>query len=397
MTSSSDTSDVGGTDAAVLHSERLAALIREEIAARGGRIPFDRFMELALYAPGLGYYVSGARKLGAGGDFVTAPEISPLFGRCIAVQCREVLDRLDGGDILELGAGSGAMAAEILGELDEQGALPRRYLILEVSPELRDRQHERLRQQHAGLIDRVDWLERLPEGFEGVVLANEVLDAMPVHRFRIGEDRRIQEVFVASDGGRWVEVDAPAASPGLLGAVRGLQAGGLAGDPGYASEINLRLGPWLVALYGAIERALALLIDYGYTRAEYYHPERRDGTLVCHFRHRAHSDPYVNLGLQDVTAHVDFTAVAEGGAKAGFGLAGHATQAHFLLGCGLDELIAEAMTGSDTLEVLAGARQLVLPQGMGERFRVLGLEKGVSGPWRGFSVRDLRERLTSGG
>jgi len=402
MTDYPELSAAGVAAAATQQSRRLEAAIREEASAHGGRLPFDRFMELALYAPGLGYYVAGARKLGPGGDFVTAPEISPLFGRCLAAQCREVLERLGGGDLLELGAGSGALAAGILSALEEAGPLPGRYLILEVSPDLRERQRALV----AGrlpppMLERVRWLERLPHGFRGVVLANEVLDAMPVHRFQIDDEGSPLEVFVCppdaagSESLGWHELADDPVSPGLAAAVRALQAKGLVLAPDFRSEINLRLAPWLAALASAIEAALVLLIDYGYPRREYYRAERRDGTLMCHHFHRAHTDPYLHLGLQDITAHVDFSAAADAGRAAGFRVDGFATQAHFLLGCGLDGLLAAAAAaaGEDAMQVLAGARQLVLPQGMGERFRVLGLAKGVGGPWRGFSLRDLSDRL----
>jgi SAM-dependent MidA family methyltransferase len=375
------------------HSRRLEALIRREAAARGGRLPFDRFMELALYAPGLGYYVAGARKFGPGGDFVTAPELSPLFGRCLARQCREVLESLGGGDVLELGAGSGALAADLLAGLEADGALPDRYLILEPGAELRERQRRLLARRLPHLVGRVHWLDRLPEGLTGVLLANEVADALPVHRFVVREDGSPGEVMVRARGAGWAEEVAEPVSPGLAEAVRALQAEGLALEPGYASEIDLRLGPWLAALGGAVGRGLALFIDYGYPRAEYYRAERRTGTLLCHSRHRAHADPYRHIGLQDITAHVDFSALARAGLDAGWTLAGYSTQAHFLLGCGLDGLLADGAGGEDSLDLLLGAKQLVLPSAMGERFRVLGLAKGVNRDWCGFSLRDLSGRL----
>jgi SAM-dependent MidA family methyltransferase len=379
--------------AAALVSERLGELIRQEAHARGGLLPFDRFMELALYAPGLGYYVAGARKLGREGDFVTAPEISPLFGRCLAEQCREVLQQMDEGAVLELGAGSGALALEVLQGLGALGALPARYLILEVSPDLRDRQRRLLADRLPGLSGRVQWLERLPEGFEGVVLANEVVDAMPVHRFRIDADGAPQEIFVRAPPEGWKEVAGPVVSPGLAEAVRGLQADGFALDPGYSSEVNLRMAPWLRALAAHMERGLALVVDYGYPRHEYYQPSRRTGTLMCYHRHEACEDPFRRIGLQDITAHVDFSALAAGGQAAGFTIEGFTTQAHFLLGCGVDRLLAEAAGAADSVDLLPAAKQLLLPGGMGERFRVLGLGKKVNGPWCGFSVRDLRDRL----
>jgi len=374
-------------------SRRLADLIRKEAAAQGGLLPFDRFMDLALYAPGLGYYVAGARKLGRQGDFVTAPELSPLFGRCVAEQCAEVLRALGGGDILEIGAGSGTLAAEVLLALAAAVALPGRYLILEPSPDLRARQQTLLAERVPELMSRVHWLDRLPVGFNGCVLANEVLDAMPVHRFRVGADGRPLELFVSPAADGWEEIAAEPRSPGLARAVRALQSEGLALDPGYESEINLRLRPWIGALGASMERGLALLIDYGYRRSEYYGADRSRGTLMCHYRHRAHANPFVHLGLQDITAHVDFTAIARAGGLAGIELAGYATQAHFLIGCGLDRLLTEAAAGADAMDLLLGIKQLVLPSAMGERFQVLGLQKGVDQAWAGFSFRDLRGRL----
>ncbi len=378
--------------AAAEHSRRLLDLIRDEAAARGGLLPFDRYMELALYAPGLGYYVAGARKLGPHGDFVTAPELSPLFGACIAAQCREVLAEPGGGDILEFGAGSGALAARVLSSLADTTALPHNYFILELSPELRARQRQLLAEQIPELLARVHWLDRLPAGLRGCILANEVLDAMPVHRFRIGVDGKPWELCVKPTP-RGLEEVAAEPRPELAAALRALQDRGLAVAPGYESELNLRLGPWVRALAEVLERGLILLIDYGYPRTEYYRDDRHRGTLLCYYRHRAHPDPYLYPGLQDITAHVDFTAVAAAGTQAGLRLAGYTTQAHFLIGCGLDRLLAQAAVGLDAMDTLLGAKQLVLPSAMGERFQVLGLDRGLTTAWSGFSFRDLRERL----
>jgi len=388
-------------DPASAQRAALEALARREIDAAGGRLPFDRFMELALYAPGLGYYVAGAEKLGPEGDFVTAPEISALFGRCLAVSCREVLaalgrDQGTQGDLLELGAGSGALAADLLTALASEGPLPGRYLILEPSPELAERQRQTLAERVPELLERCHWLERLPERFDGLVLANEVLDAMPVHRFQISDQGQVQEVCVGYAGEQFVEVLAEPASPPLEAAVKALQAAGLAAEPGYRSEVNLRLAPWTRALAAMLGSGLLLLIDYGYPRTELYLAERRQGTLMCHSRHWAHDDPYRDLGLQDITAHVDFSALAEAGRAAGLRLAGYTTQANFLIGCGIDALIAKA--GADDpaalLSLTAGAKQLLLPSLMGERFQVMGLSRGLDElELSGFSVRDLRARL----
>lgn len=373
-------------------SRRLQTLIRAEIEAAGGRLPFDRFMDLALYAPGLGYYVAGSVKLGPGGDFVTAPEVSPLFGACVATQCAEALGRLGGGDILELGPGRGSLAVQALERLQRLGALPDRYLLLEPSPDLRERQGRAIGALPQALARRCLWLDRLPEGFQGVVVANEVLDAMPVHRFRIGDGGGVEECFVVENDGELAEVWGPVGSAGLADAVAALQAQGLATSPGYSAEVNLRLAPWVSALSASMTAGLVLLIDYGYPQSAYYQPDRSMGTLMCHLRHQAHPDPYRLIGLQDITAHVDFSAAARAGSAAGFQLAGFSTQGHFLIGCGIDRLVLDP-DGAPDLDLALGAKQLLLPTAMGERFKVLGLSRALEGPWCGFSVRDLCDRL----
>jgi SAM-dependent MidA family methyltransferase len=403
-------SQQGATDTAMAEQRaRLAALIRDEIAAAGGALPFDRFMDLALYAPGLGYYSAGAVKLGPAGDFVTAPEISPLFGRCLASQCAEVLDSLGGGDVLELGAGTGALAAEVLATLAAAERLPERYLILEPSPDLVERQRALIAERVPALRERVHWVQRPPDGLRGLVIANEVLDAMPVHRFCIpprngsvpekGADiaAAVQEVVVRADGDGFRGVLEAPVSPGLGAAVAALNLPVESLVQGLCSEVNLRLGPWVAMLGEHLAAGMLLFVDYGYPRRELYLPERRDGTLLCHHRHHAHADPYAHVGLQDITAHVDFTAVAEAGAAAGLALAGYTTQANFLLGCGLDRhLIEAAADATALLDLAAGAKQLVLPAAMGERFQVIALSRGLDAPpdgWCGFARRDLRQRL----
>jgi SAM-dependent MidA family methyltransferase len=371
------------------HAVAVATYLHEQIAAAGGALPFDRFMELALYAPGLGYYVAGSRKFGAAGDFVTAPEISPLFGRALARQCAQVLAET-GGDILEFGAGTGTMAADILQQLAADGCLPDRYLILELSPELRVRQRDTLHARLGELAERVEWLDGLPDGFRGVMLGNEVLDAMPVQRFRLTAEG-VEEAFVIADGEGFAWQWRPAASAGLDAAVAGLRD---ALPAGYVSEINLRLWPWMTAVAQALHRGALLLIDYGYSGAEYYHPERDGGTLICHFRHRAHDDALALPGLQDITANVDFSALAQAGQAAGLTLAGYSTQAHFLIGCGLDELLADSDPASSAyLDQLQGIKQLTLPSAMGERFKAIGFSRGLDLALRGFAMRDLRDRL----
>ena len=373
----------------------MRAHLAQAIRAAGGALPFDRYMELALYAPGLGYYVNGRRKLGEGGDFVTAPELSPVFGACVANQVAECLGHMDGGSVLEFGAGSGRLAADMLLQLARLESLPRRYLILEVSPDLRALQRATLAERVPQLLDRVEWLDGMPAaGFVGVVVANELLDAMPVHRFRRGADGW-QELAVAmrdeSFEDHWTAVH----SPGLVEALARLWPGDVDVAEGYSSEINLRLGPWLAALASRLERGYLLLIDYGYTQREYYHPERRQGTLICHFRHRAYADPYLLPGLQDITANVDFSAVAQSAVSAGMQLAGYTTQAHFLIDNGLDRQVSELDFAdiAHSMQVMQGVKRLALPSEMGERFKVIALAADTPATLAGFRTRDLRERL----
>jgi len=349
---------------------------------------------MALYEPGLGYYSAGARKLGAAGDFITAPEVAPVFSRCVAVQCAEVLRSLGGGDVLELGAGSGAMAAEMLAELEELQSLPARYLILDISADLRQRQRETLAGAVPHLLARVCWLDRLPDGLVGVVVANEVLDAMPVERFVV-RDGLILTLDVTWRSGRFEMVESPA-DAGMRDRVERIRAEAGANWPdGYCSELNAALEPWLASVADSLGRGVALFIDYGLPRRELYAAERSAGTLLCHFRHRFHDDPLVNVGLQDITAWVDFTAVAEAGERAGLEVAGYTTQAHFLIGNDLAQRVG-AEPPTDLVQRVNLSRQamlLTLPGEMGERFRAIALTKGYDSPLRGFAVRDLRHTL----
>lgn len=376
------------------HGERIAALIREEIAHAGGWISFARYMDLALYAPGLGYYSAGARKLGPAGDFVTAPEVAPVFSRCLADQCVEVLRGLGGGDALEFGAGSGAMAAAMLSEFESQAVLPGRYFILDVSADLRERQRATIEAAVPHLLDRVVWLDRLPDRIEGVIVANEVLDAMPVERctMRAGEVRALG-VGWGPEGFAWAE---RAAGPALREAVLRIQAEcGLDWPEGYTSEVNLGLSPWLASVAASLGRGVMIFIDYGLPRREYYAAERAAGTLLCHFRHRFNDEPLARTGLQDITAWVDFTAVAEAAEAAGLQVAGYTTQAHFLIGNDLGRRMqdVDALDLVQRLNLSRQAMVLTLPGEMGERFKVIALAKGYDAPLRGFAVRDLRHTL----
>ena len=383
---------------AAAHSARLLALIRAEIRAAGGAISFARFMELALYAPGLGYYRAGARKFGLDGDFITAPELSPLFSRCLARQCGEVLTALGGGSILELGAGTGRMAADLLRELQALNAhtLPERYAILEVSGELAERQRHTLAVQIPDLLERVEWLSAPPAaGFRGVILGNEVLDALPVERFHITANGP-RRLMVGDDGKRlgWAEATEDAAVTTAVAAIE--QALGEPLAEGYRSEYVPHLADWLAAIAAPLIAGALLWIDYGYPRRLYYHPQRHSGTLVCHYRHRVHSDPLILPGLQDITANVDFSAVADAGTALGFEVVGYTRQNYFLLGCGLLDLLAEAGP-ADSRAYLEQARQvklLTLPGEMGDRFQVIALCRNLDqAAWRGFSLHNERYRL----
>ncbi len=378
---------------AIAHSLRLIELIRKEIAQAGGRLPFDRYMELVLYAPGLGYYSAGSHKFGGSGDFVTAPELTPLFGQSLAQQIKQVFDLIGGGELLEFGGGSGRLAADILEELARLHALPTRYLILETSPDLRQRQRDAIAALPRSLADLIRWIDAPPaDGFRGMIIANEVVDAMPVHRFRIGSDG-LKEGFVAWRDDRFEMIWDNAESLELREAVAAVQKSRELPE-GYESEINLRAAPWLREIGGELEAGAILLVDYGEPRSHYYAPQRNGGSLLCHYRHQAHDDPFVYPGLQDITADVDFTALAEA-ATDGLKLAGYTTQALFLLGCGLDQLTSDrlAKAPEQTLETLQAVKRLTLPNLMGERFKALALTKGIEEPPLGFRLRDLQERL----
>ena len=372
------------------HSARLQQAVCEAAVQSGGCLGFDRYMEMALYAPGLGYYTAGRRKFGREGDFITAPEISPLFARSLAHSLKPVLQACESPVILEFGAGSGKLACDLLQALQALETLPEHYLVMELSPELRARQQALVRERLPELSGRVEWLERLPDaGIEGAVVANEVLDAMPVHRFRTLESG-LEEQCVACRG-QELHLDwKPAARP-LQEAVASL---GLQLPPGHVSEINLRLQPWIGELGKLLARGVALLVDYGYERRDYYSPDRSSGTLLCHYRHHGNTDPLYLPGMQDITAHVDFTAVAEAADTAGLRVAGYTSQAAFLLGCGIEQMPEAMARGQDAewFALVEGLKRLVLPTEMGERFRVMALARGLQGDPEGFG-QDMRFRL----
>jgi SAM-dependent MidA family methyltransferase len=375
------------------HHQRLLTHVLQQIELAGGWLDFADFMSLALYAPGLGYYSAGAHKLGEGGDFTTAPEISPLFSRCVALQAMQVLREIR-GDVLELGAGTGAMAADILLELERQQCLPERYLILEVSADLRARQQQLLAARVPHLFERVCWLDALPTSFVGVLLANEVLDALPVARF-VMHSGEPQALGVSAHQSKLVWQTRPASAP-LIDAVRAieLQRGSVLPER-YCSEINLQLPALLKGVANAFTRGVMLFIDYGHAQAQYYSNERNTGTLSCFFKQRLHDDPLIHLGVQDITAWVDFTRVAEAGLAAGLELRGFATQAHFLLGAGLQQLLNDLNEQHDDARwrISQQVQKLTLPNEMGESFKALAFARDCDIQLNGFAFRDLRDRL----
>jgi SAM-dependent MidA family methyltransferase len=373
---------------AAQHSAQLTELIRNDIAAQGGWITFARYMELALYAPGLGYYTAGAHKFGEAGDFITAPELSPLFGRTVARQVAEIIAQ-SAPHVLELGAGSGKLAADMLDELERIGSLPESYSILEVSADLRERQQALLRERLPHLAGRVCWLDALPETFGGAMVANEVLDALPVHLVHWREGGPVERGVTLSDAGfRWE--DRPITDPALLQAAQRIDV-----PDGYVSEICLAQRGLINSLAQRLQQGALLFIDYGFGAREFYHPQRSNGTLMCHYRHYAHDDPFFLPGLQDITAHVNFTDVAECGIDAGLELLGYTTQAFFLMNCGIADFMAERDPENlrDYQPLSAQLQKLTSPAEMGELFKVIALGKKTANPLCGFARGELSRLL----
>lgn len=376
------------------HSARVADFLREQISAAGGTISFAEYMHHALYAPGLGYYSAGSAKFGPSGDFVTAPEVSPVFGGVLARQCANVLARVDSPSILEFGAGSGRLAVDVLRKLADLDVLPERYLILEVSADLRERQETLLRQEIPELIEKVAWLDRLPGEHRGVVIANEVLDALPVERFVRRADG-IMQICAADNGGKF-DATETAAPPPLESAVLEIeQSLGERLADGYVSEVSLAARPWVQELAKILQQGVVFLFDYGVSRREYYAAERSDGWLRCHFRHHAHNDPFILPGIQDLTAWVDFSAVATAAVDNGLDVAGYVTQAHFLVGGGLDAELAEfsELPIDAQLKLSGQVKLLTLPGEMGENFKCLGLSRGVAEQLDAFTFADRTTSL----
>jgi SAM-dependent MidA family methyltransferase len=368
---------------AMAHSERLAASIREQIDAAGGWIGFDRYMELALYAPGLGYYAAGARKFGggaAGGDFVTAPEISPLFARSLAAQLAQLFEQVP-ARIVEFGAGTGRLARDLLSALDARGVAVEGYSIVELSADLRERQRQLLGDA------RVQWLEAPPEGFAGAIVANEVLDVMPVRLFVREGGGLVERGVALRDGALAFAGRTADASLGAAVAAIEAETGRL--PDGYGSELGLTARGWMRSAGRWLSRGALLAIDYGFPCREYYHPQRLMGTLMCHYRHHAHADPLWLPGLNDITAHVDFTAMAQAAHEGGLQVLGYTSQAHFLLNCGLPDLLKSERAPA----AANAAHRLISEAEMGELVKVLAVGRGIDAPLLGFARGDRTHTL----
>ena len=382
---------------AIAHSEQLYLKLKKQMSEQF--LSFHDAMDQLLLAPGLGYYSAGAEKIGAAGDFVTAPEISSFFGYALAQQCAQVLSTTK-GSILEFGAGLGTLAKDILLQLEIDNCLPENYFIIEVSADLRERQQARLQEDIPHLYSRISWLDQLPEdGFTGIILANEVIDAMPVHLFEMTADGA-KDMQVTFDGeGEMNLQKSEDLSPALTEWFSREEIQSISFVDGYRSEVNLAMESWLTALAKCLDQGMILLIDYGYPRHEYYLPERSQGTLICHYRHHSHDRVLYLPGLQDITAHVDFTAIAETASDAGLSVAGYTNQASFLSGCGILQKAELAAEGNleKQIKISQQVKTLILPGEMGESFKVIALTRDLPVELNtqliGFSYSDLRHHL----
>jgi len=376
---------------ALAHSQCLHQALIDEISGAGGWLSFARFMEQLLYAPGLGYYTAGARKFGAAGDFVTAPEMTALFGQALARQAAQVM-AASAPVVLEVGAGSGRLAADLLLTLEQAGSLPERYYILDLSADLRQRQQQTMATSAPHLLNRVEWLDRLPEAFTGVVIANELLDAMPAHVIAWREDA-IYERGVSVDGAGIFTWSERPANGALLAAADEIDKQ-CSLPPGFESEISLAARSWAAEWGHRLTKGALLLIDYGFPRREFYHQQRGRGTLMCHYRHHAHPDPFFLPGLQDVTVHVDFTAIIAAAHPAGLNLLGYTSQGQFLLNCGILDRLQKIPNGIPEYIRAAGAvGKLLMPHEMGELFKVIAIGRGMDEALCGFANGDQSHRL----
>ena len=377
---------------ALEQSGHLVAHLRRVIEGQGGWISFATYMAEALYTPGLGYYSGGARKFGPGGDFITAPELTPLFGQAIASQVQQIMD-LSAPHIIEAGAGTGLLAADLLLELELRGSLPESYAILEVSGELRERQFDTIARKVPHLAARVSWLDGLPEHFSGALVANEVLDVMPVHLIAWRPEGIFERGVALGDAGQFVWADRPVSGK-VADAAAALDRP-LPSEGEYVSELNLAGRAWIAEWAERLEKGAMLLVDYGYPRAEYYLDSRSTGTLLCYFRHHAHGDPFLWPGLNDITAFVDFTAAAEAGFAAGLDILGYTDQANLLFNCGVLACLARRAP-EDSVDYIRAAKavqRLTGPHEMGELFKVIAMGRGIEQPLIGFLRGDRLHAL----
>jgi len=352
-------------------------------------LTFIEFMQLALYDPQQGYYSAALPKLGKDGDFITAPELSPIFGQTIANQCQQILATLESPVLFEFGAGTGSLCVAILTRLETLGCLPDSYFILELSADLKQRQQKLIKEKIPHLAARVTWLNRWPEApFNGVILANEVLDAMPVHRVLQTEQGVLESYITLDIQNQLKEIFKPCQNEKVL-----LYVKRLALTPPYCSEVNLFLNDWLLSNFHMLNKGAVFLIDYGFPRHEYYHADRMQGTIMCHYQHHTHPDFLSHVGEQDITAHVDFTHVAEAASDAGFHIAGFTNQASFLLANGLLSLIEDMTDEQEIVNAKQAVKILIQPSEMGELFKVIALTKHLDISLQGFQLNDKRVSL----
>ncbi len=393
------TAQVSSDDAESSHSmigsastEAMVHHIGQQIKDNDGWLSFEQYMHEVLYAPNLGYYSTSLPKFGEQGDFITAPELGDAFGTCLARQAAQVLEQCKNGCILEFGAGSGALAISVLRELNEQGAMPKHYYILELSADLRARQARNIEQQLGVLANCVQWLDVLPDAFEGVVLANEVLDAMPVKLFTLRQGKPVEELGVSmmdNENLRWQAVKMPE----HISKVVERRCEHLVDPEGYQSELGLQGEAWVSSVAQILTSGALLLVDYGFNQATYYHPDRAQGTLMCHYQHHANPDPLHLSGLQDITAHVNFTAIADAAMQQGLELGGYGPQAQFLLALGLLEQMPSIESEQAQLAYAQEIKKLTMPHEMGELFKVLALTKNINEPLLGFAMLNHANRL----
>ena len=362
---------------------KLEDIISQSIHENGQPIGFDEFMNLALYCPGLGYYRSGANIFGHQGDFITAPETSDLFGYSVARQCAQIIS---GGDVLEFGAGTGVLAVQVLFQLDRLKSLPKKYYIMELSGQLKQQQKQTILSALPKLINRVEWLTELPAGFSGVVIANEVLDAIPAKRLIFSDGRFVEFCVDFIDGNfQWKPLD-----ESYSNSLTSLPTNRV---EGYITEVNLQALAWIDSLYSSMINGTVLLIDYGMDRNEYHHPQRKDGTLRCYYQHKAGDNPFDNIGKQDITTSVNFSDVAERAVEVGFELSGYCTQGMFLISLGIENFLLQEENDTKRNTLAQQIKQLILPNAMGETFKVLALSKKQSVKLDGFREQNLLNKL----